>query len=177
MLVVCRHCEKRTEKAASAVNRANRQGAPLFCSRTCCGASRRVERADDERKALKAAYDRQRRAAIGEVLRAKKRAAYHAAVANNPEVIRAKEREHRAKRMPQHVEYCRRPEYRARKREYDRQRCAQQDFGPFAEAALILRDLEAEISTRATRYEIYSANGTLNKALRRKREYAKAFGC
>ena len=79
--------------------------------------------------------------------------------------------------MPKHVEYCRRPEYRASKREYDRKHRAQQDFGPFAEAALILGDLDAEIATRASRYEIYSANGTLNKALRRKREYAKAFGC
>ena len=46
--------------------------------------------------------------------------------------------------MPKHVEYCRRPEYKAWKHEYDIQKAAE-EFGEFGEAWRLLLDLEKEI--------------------------------
>lgn len=126
---------------------------------------------------MKADYDRRRRAELGETLRAEKRAAYHATLATNPEKIRAAQKAYRQANMARHVEYCRRPEYRATKSVYDQRRRDAQNYGPFAEAAGVLRELETEIAGRATRTEIYRENGILNKSLRRKREYEKAIGC
>ena len=77
--------------------------------------------------------------------------------------------------MPYHVEYCRRPDYRKWKQNYDRKYRAAKDFGAFGEAAIILNDLQNEILSRASRYEIDLASGTLNKKLQRRRDYDKAF--
>lgn len=174
--IICGYCERRSLKEAGAVNRARRGGFGLYCDRTCAGLGRRFKRTKEEKVTAKAEYDRQRREQLGEILLVKKRAAYHAAVAANPEIVRAKEREHRQKNMGRHVEYCRRPEYRAWKRDYDRSYRARQDYGPFAEAFLTLQELEQEIAARATRYDIYAQNGLLNKAKGRKNGYAQTLG-
>jgi hypothetical protein len=117
-----------------------------------------------ERKAAKAEYDRQYRRDNQEMLKAKKSDYFQ----RTYDPIAAAEV--RAKRMPSHVEYCRRPEYRAWKQRYDKQYRANRLYGPFSEAYLTLMDLQDEIDTRASRTEIYRANGTLNKSLKRKRE-------
>lgn len=169
----CAHCGAETAKEAGSVNRARRKGAPLYCGRACSGLGRRVERPLDERKAMKAEYDRQRRAELGDALLAKKRAAYHAAVAADPEGMRSKERAHRKKRSAQHREYCRRPEYKQWKKTYDRQHRARKEFGDFGEAAIILNDLISEINSRTSRTEIYRQNGTLNKWIARRRDYER----
>lgn len=164
-------------KETGLINRASKIGAPLYCNRECAGAGRRVFRTASERQAAKAEYDRQRRVERGEEIRRQKREAYHASLATDAESVRQRQRAYRQANMARHVEYCRRPEYREQKQVYDQRRRDQQCFGDFAEAAAVLRDLETEISRRATRYEIYSENGTLNKALQRKRDYGKAVGC
>ena len=64
-------------------------------------------------------------------------------------------------------------EYRKWKAEYDRKYRSQKLYGPFAEAFLTLRELEEEIGVRATRTEIYTANGTLNKWKQRRRDYER----
>ncbi len=175
--VTCAHCGEVSYKPVGAVNRAARQGAPLYCDRECAGLGRRKHKSLAQRKAEKAEYDRRRRRELGDELLAKKREAYHAAVAADPDSVRAKQREHRRKRKAAHLEYCRRPEYREWKRQYDRRHLAEKHFGPFAEAALVLRDLEQAVLDRASRYDLDLASGKLNKATRRKREYAKAVGC
>ena len=76
--------------------------------------------------------------------------------------------------MPFHVEYCRQPAYRAWKAGYDREYRAR-DFGDFAAAYLTLLDLQGEIKARATDQEIRTANETLCKSQKRKREYAQNF--
>jgi len=81
----------------------------------------------------------------------------------------AKAAEVRKKRMPQHVEYCRQPKYKAWKREYDRKYRAA-EFGEFAEAYMLTLDLNREIKGRTTRHEIKYQNGCTNKAQRRKRQ-------
>lgn len=175
--VTCAHCGERSFKPVGAVNRAKARGAPLYCNRECAGLGRQKHKTAEQIKAEKADYDRQRRAKLAERLRMEKAAYYRAKVAADPGGVRAQERAYRQTRKAAHAEYCRRPEYRDWKSSYDRKYRAQKDFGPFAEAALVLRDLEGEITRRATRTEIYAENGTLNKTQRRKREYAKAVGC
>jgi hypothetical protein len=165
MEVVCPHCTSKFETRSAYVNRAAKAGAPLYCGRVCAGLARRraVPLTDAERKAAKSAYDAKRRLALAERLKAEKAAYFKRAY--DP----VKAAVERKARMPKHVEYCRRPEYREWKREYDRKRRANQMFGEFSDAFMLLQDIENEIAARATRYEIYSANGTLNKALQRRR--------
>lgn len=165
--IVCAYCGMGAMKESGTVNRAIRLGAPLYCDRECAGKGRRVFRTDSEKRAEKAAYDAEYRERNRAMLKAKK-AAYYAS-----HVDREKEREVRKKRMPQHVEYCRRPEYRKWKAQYDRKYLARKRYGDFGAAAIVLRDLEAEIASRASRIEISRANGTLNKHQNRRRDYER----
>ena len=110
---------------------------------------------------------------MGDAYRKEKRLARQALLARNPELVRQREKRNRDMNKDRHAEYVRRPEYRKWKAQYDRQHRARKFYGPFAEAALTLFDLEAEISSRATRTEIYTANGTLNKWTQRRRDYER----
>jgi len=73
--------------------------------------------------------------------------------------------------MPQHLEYCRRPEYRKWKAEYDRKYLARKQFGSFGEAAIVLNELIAEIGERSTFTERAVDKDTLNKRNTRRRDY------
>lgn len=167
---LCAHCGKHGFKSVGHINRSAKCGAPLFCGRKCFGLQRRLNRSDAEKRALKAEYDAEYREINRAKLKARKAAYYQRT--HDP----VKEAEARKKRMPQHVEYCRRPEYRKWKQEYDRKHRAGKFYGPFSEAFLLLQDLEAEIASRASRYEIYSANGTRNKWIQRRRDYESLVG-
>ena len=130
---------------------------------------KRSQKTLEQKKAEKAAYDRARRERLGEALRAKKRAAYYA----NRDEILSKQAVYRVKRMPAHVEYCRRPEYKAKKHEYDLKRNSE-EYGEFAEAHRLLVDLEKEIRSQASAYERRVANGYyLRTAQKRRRELWK----
>lgn len=166
----CAACGVVAFRALRDVNRAEKRHAPLYCSKACSDIARRGTCDKSEKVAAKAAYDAAYRAKNRAMLKAKK-AAYYAATAD-----REKERIKRQARMPQHVEYCRRPEYRKWKADYDRKYIARKQFGAFGEAAIILNQLETEILTRATRYEIYVANGIVNKKLQRRRDYDQTIG-
>lgn len=163
----CPQCRVCFETSASKFNRAARSEVPLYCGRACAGLARRRKDkpTEAERKEAKRLYDAARRAQKGNEIRRKKMEHYYA----NHERIKAEQAIYRAKRMPKHVEYCRQPEYRAWKVEYDKRYSARKKFGPFAEAALLLRDIENEIAERATKYEIGITNGTINKAQTRRR--------
>lgn len=165
--IVCAYCGKDAMKESGGVNRAIRIGAPLYCDRECAGKGRCVFRTDSEKRAAKAAYDAEYRERNRAGLKAKK-AAYYAS-----NVDREREREVRKKRMPRHVEYCRRPEYKKWKAQYDRKYLARKRYGDFGAAAIVLRDLEVEISSRASRIEISRTNGTLNKHQNRRRDYER----
>jgi hypothetical protein len=164
-ILQCAHCGATLVKSASAINRAQKAGARLFCGHACVGAAKRL--APEVKKAMKAEYDRQRRAALGEKLKAQKRAAYYANHAAN--LAKATEWRRTPQRREYHNAYCRRPAYAAVKSQYDRQRRARLQFDEFADSFLLLQDLEREIDTRANRYEVYMQNGTINKAQTRKR--------
>lgn len=166
-VITCPQCGQSTSKPTGAVNRARAIGAPVYCDRACSGIARRKNRTDAEKREAKAAYDAEYRKRDPEVLRARKAEYYRT------HVDREKEREARRKRMPKHVEYCRRPEYKAKKSVYDQRYRAEKYYGPFADAGLMLLKLQEEISNRSTWLERQIAKGTLNKPLQRKRDYAK----
>lgn len=164
----CWWCGSEAFRERGQITRALSRG-PIYCGKDCAGLARRLVNAptEDEKRAAKAAYDAQYRRRNRAKLKAKKAAYFKATY--DPEVAKVI----RAKRMPWHVEYCRRPEYRAWKSSYDRQYNAKKSFGPFAEAALVLGDLQAEIDSRANRQDLNEAKGTFNKSINRRRDYAR----
>lgn len=161
----CPQCQKEFLAYTSRVNRAQKFGAPLYCNKTCACLARRLSNppTKEERKAAKAEYDRRRREEKAEEIKAKKAAYFKRTY--NPE----KAAVDRKKRAHLHAEYCRRPDYKKWKADYDRRYRATKEFGDYAETFFLLQDIEREIESRSTRYEIYRANGTLNKAQTRRR--------
>lgn len=164
MKFACAHCGKTAEKPAGHVNRSRTAGLRLFCGRRCFGLDRRQHKTKAQRVAEKKAYDAAYRAKNLAMLKAKKRA--HHKRTYDP----AKGAVVRKKRMPLHVQYCRRPEYKRWKHDYDRKYRSKREYGPFVEAAMLAVDLNREVKSRSTDYEIRSQNGTLNKTQRRRRE-------
>ena len=104
-------------------------------------------------KEAKAEYDRKYRKKNRARIKARKAAYFQSTY--DP-VKAAKERQ---KKMPEHVEYCRRPEYKAWKKKYDRKRQLSK-YGEFAEAYNILLLLEKEIRRQEPNREVrYAQSG------------------
>lgn len=164
MKFACAHCEKTAEKPAGTVNRARAAGLRLFCGRRCFGLDRRKHKTKAQRIEEKRLYDAAYRAKNLAMLKAKK-AAYHKRSYDPAKAAVA-----RKKRMPWHLQYCRRPEYKRWKQGYDRKYRSKRFYGPFAEAAMLAVDLNREVKSRSSDYEIRKANGTLNKTQSRRRE-------
>ena len=163
--VTCAYCNAAFRAERGAINRAAARSARMFCCRSCAGMARRIDATSEQRKAAKAEYDMHRRKKMADKIKAEK-AEYHR---RTYDPIKAAEV--RKRRMPQHVQYCRRPEYRAWKSEYDTLYRAKKEYGEFAECHLIAMQIRAECLERATDQEIRAASGTLNKKLNRRREY------
>lgn len=125
--------------------------------------SRRRGKTIEQKKAEKAAYDVEYRRRNVALLKAKKAAYFQRTY--DP----VKAAADRKLRMPRHVEYCRHPRYKKWKRNYDRGYRAKKYFGPFAEAHVLLIDIEKEVAKRASDYEIRLQQGTLNKRQNRAR--------
>lgn len=170
MLVRCAKCGTETDKPTGHVNRSRNIGAPVYCGRECSALAKRKFKPTMLRKIEKAAYDRQYRERNADRLRQQK-AAYFARTYDPESAAVARKRG-----MARHVERCRDPEYREYKREYDKRYRASKDFGPFAEVAMLLQDIETEIAARASKYEIYLSSGRINKKLKRRRDYESTFG-
>lgn len=162
----CPQCGDSFAAETGRANSADKIGAPLYCGRVCAGLARRLAmpKTPEQKKAEKAAYDKVRRERLGEVLRERKRSAYYA---NHREMLR-RHAAYRVNRMPSHVEYCRRPEYKAKKHIYDLQRNSA-EYGEFAEAHRLLVDLEKEIRSQATAYERRVANGYYTRSAQKRR--------
>jgi hypothetical protein len=159
----CAHCGKPAAQPVGAVNRARKIGAKLFCGRKCSGLSHRKNKSKARKRQEKKLYDAAYRRKNRELLKAKK--AEYFKRTYNPEAARIE----RKKRAKAHAEYCRRPEYRKWKREYDR-RYRAAEYGPFAEAYMLVIDLNREVKTRMSNYEIRKANKTGNKRQERARD-------
>jgi len=143
--IVCAWCGNVSPRRAADAQRAQRIGAPVYCNRACAGLKRRNGKSVEEKRAEKRAYDGQYRERNRQILKAKK-AAHYKRTAD-----REKERQIRQKNMPRHVEYCRKPEYRAKKHQYDIQRCSAK-YGEFAECHRLLVELQREIVARVPSY-------------------------
>lgn len=148
----------------SRANRAERNGAPLYCGKVCSGLGRRNPNppTDTERKAAKAEYDREYR-----TRNADKRKRNHADwYRRNHD--REKERAYRQANVERHNEYCRRPEYVKSKADYDkRKRYAA--YGEYADAVMVLDELMKEIRARADKYERAKARGYYTRAAQQRR--------
>ncbi len=142
-------------------------GAPTYCGKVCAGLARRAPpKSDEQKRAEKAAYDEKRRAEKADEIAEKKRAFYEA----NRDRILAQMTVYRKTRMPAHVEYCRRPEYKVKKHQYDMRR-NEQEFAEFAETWRLLQDLEKEIRSQASAYEVRVQQGYYTRnAQKRRRE-------
>src|SRR5262245_23738158 len=124
MQVICPYCKRTVEKSTSAVNRSRKIGAPVYCGRTCAGFARRQWKSDAQKRLEKSEYDAEYRNKNAAKLRADKAARHKRTYDPASAAIERK------KRMPMHVEYCRRPEYRAYKQQYDREYRAK-EYGEF----------------------------------------------
>lgn len=164
----CAYCGKPHGRSTGHVNRSLAQGLRLYCSRKCSGLGRRKGKSKAQRVEEKRLYDIQYRRKNRAMLKAKKAAYYQRT--RDPE----KERQRRQERMHLHVEYCRRPEYRLKKKAYDEKR-RDSEYGPFAEAARLAINLNREIKERMSRHEIYTQNETLNKKQTRTRKGSDAY--
>ena len=170
MEIICASCGAPFMKATGEINRSIRRGAPIYCNRLCAGIARRKNKSKAQKVEEKRLYDIEYRAKNQEKLKEAK-SAYHQRT-YDPEKARIE----RQKKMPRHIEYCRRPEYREYKRAYDRKRRAQLQYGPFDECFLLLQDIDFEVGSRMTDYEVRIANNTYGKAQKRRREYEQLIG-
>lgn len=73
--------------------------------------------------------------------------------------------------MPEHLEYCRSPEYRKWKSNYDKEYRAKKNYGEFAECFLLTQQVRSECLSQASDYQIRQDKSTLGKAQQRKRNY------
>lgn len=71
--------------------------------------------------------------------------------------------------MHKHIEYCRSPEYKAKKRIYDHNHRYSIQYGEFSDCAKILLQLETKIDRNEANIE----NQTFNKSQKRKRLWTK----
>lgn len=163
-VITCGYCGKRAKKRPIDVARAKSAGLNIYCDRKCSGLGRRTNKSKAQKVAEKAIYDREYRGKNIAAIKAK-RAAYFK-LTYDPVAAAAV----RKKRMPYHVEYCRRPAYRSWKSTYDKHHKAKKNFGPFAEVALLTADLNHAIKERMTNAQIKWENKTANKAQFRDRE-------
>jgi hypothetical protein len=156
------YCNAIVPQSQSSIRRAQREDKPLYCNRVCSGMARRDHRTPDQKKEAKRGYDAQRRAEKAAEISVRKAAYYQRT--RDP----VKERARRAANMDRHVELCRRPEYRDYKSDYDREYRAR-EYGEYAEAYLLLLDLEREIRSRATWYERRKAKGYYTRSAQQRR--------
>ena len=158
----CEYCGKENDKHTGHVNRARRLGRGLYCNRECSGLGRRHGRTEEESKMLKSGYDQMYKQLNPPDT--KERAEYHKRTYDPVKAAII-----RKKNMPRHVEYCRRPEYRAWKKKYDLKFVAKKNYGEHWESAILLRQISGEIDNRVANQD----KGTYNKSQNRKRDYGK----
>jgi hypothetical protein len=161
MECICNHCGSKFEKTTGAANRALKQGKNIYCNRACAGIGRRSNLSDEEKKAIKSDYDKMYREKNLEKIKSNKKEYFKRTY--NPEEAKVI----RKKRMPKHVAYCRRPEYREKKKIYDQKHRAQQNYGEFWESFLLVQEIHKEYNNT----EVKMSNNLLNKNQKRKQEW------
>jgi hypothetical protein len=163
--MICPVCGCDFYKPPSHINRAAKSGAPVYCGRSCAGIARRKAKTPEQKREEKRAYDAARRKKLAAELKAAKAAYYQRT--RDP----VKEADKRKERMPRHVEYCQRPEYRAWKRQYDLEYRNKKEFGEFWESAILALEIRRQCLALSDDTEIRRNAGTLNKHQQRRRHY------
>lgn len=161
MLLTCPQCKNTFEKGINYYNRAVKMKLKLYCSRICSGLARRSGKSKQDLIDEKREYDRLYRENNYDLIKQKKKEYFQKTYDKKQAAIKRKER------MPKHIEYCRKPEYRKKKAEYDKLYRAKLEFGDFAEAAVILVDIEKMLDKKEIKY----VEGLINKAQKRKKEW------
>lgn len=170
--LTCAHCRRSFRRRAADVRKHRSRDASyrFYCGRTCFGLARRVNRTVAEKKARKSNYDRVYRETNQERIRQNKAEFFQRTY--DPDKARAD----RALHMADHVEYCRRyfrdPVRKQAKVNYDRKRRAELEYGPFAEAAMLLVDLDKEIRKRASWYERARERGYYERTAQQRKRNA-----
>lgn len=168
MKTICPICNIEFESRNGDYNRAIKQGYKPVCGKVCAGVKRRKNKSVEQKKLEKAEYDRKYRAERYEEIQQKKRDYFQRTY--DPEKARIV----RKARMPKHIEYCRQPEYKKKKKVYDRQyrnvKKYGEELGECMTLALKIRD---ECLNQMSDYEIRLSKGTINKHQQRKREYER----
>lgn len=124
-------------------------GLNLYCSRKCSGLGRRVHKTTEQLKDEKWWYDAFNRQAMRDIIKKKKAEYFHRDYKSNPDKYKAVRRS----RKEYHRLFIQRPEYRKWKQKYDEAYRAKKMYGPYAEAALILKQIEAIIDAGEARID------------------------
>lgn len=167
VLVRCANCGGKKEKTISHYNRATKLGASLYCSSECYTDSKRLFRTDEQKKQIKAEYDREYRKKNRLRLKEKK-AAYHRKTYTYEKGVEFRER-FKNRVASYKKKYYAQPENKEHKRKYDRARRCKIKFGDFWEAGSILIDLENELRGRISKGEKIVARGRSQKNSQRRR--------
>ncbi len=156
MKLVCRHCGKSFKVKENNIGQRKksiRLGLPIYCGRKCSGLGRRTNETKEDKIVHKQWYDLFIRASMSDDERDLRSiqalVLFHLDYRANPE----KYRQERQRKMPAHIEYCRRPEYKEWKRSYDEHYRAHKDFGEFAGAAVVLKQIEKIVDSKKIRIE------------------------
>lgn len=168
MKTICPVCNIEFEARNGDYNRAIKQGYKPVCGRVCAGIKRRNNKTPEQRKKEKAEYDIKYRAERYKEIQQKKREYFQRTY--DPEKARVE----RKKRMPKHIEYCRQPEYRKKKKVYDRQYRNVKKYGKeLGECMTLALKIRDECLKQMSDYEIRLSKGTINKLQKRKRDYER----
>lgn len=154
IIKICDHCKKEFQAKS---NRAK------YCGKPCSYLGHRKNKSTEQMKKEKAEYDRQYRLKNKEMLKKKKAEWFQRTY--DPEKARIE----RKKNIQRHVEYCRQPKYRAKKKLYDQKRLATKNYGEFWEASITLVALQKQCRSKISAYESRKERGLLNKTLERSR--------
>lgn len=158
----CPVCKLDKPKYIGHINRANKMGARVYCSKACSGIARRYT--VEQKKAIKRDYDKQYRADNLELLKKKHHEYFKKSYDPQKAAVERK------KRMPKHVEYCRQPEYKVKKKKYDARRRDEINYGEYSECFRLILEIESLYSQR----EAYRINQLYNKApSKRKRTWKR----
>jgi len=168
MKAICPVCNLEFNARTGDYNRAIKNGKSLCCGIVCSGLKRRKNKTPEQKKQEKAEYDKKYRAERYEEIQKKKREYFQRTY--DPEKARVE----RKRRMPKHVEYCRQPEYRKKKKVYDRKYRNVKKYGEeLGECMVLALKIRDECLNQMSDYEIRLSKGTINKLQQRKREYER----
>jgi hypothetical protein len=168
--LTCPVCGSLHEKAASHVNRSNKNGWGIYCGKSCSSIARKKNKSVAQKREEKRVYDEKRRnGERREEILAKKRD-YHK---RTYDPIKAAK--YRKLRMQYHVEYCRSHEYKEYKSKYDKEYKAKKKYGDFWESAVLANEIRRYVVDKCGGpYEVNYAKGRYGRSQKARREFAAA---